>query len=459
LIRIHATGPRPAEPVFTFQGGPGASNAIEFPIASLLARHDLVMVGYRGVDGSVKLDCPEVAEHIASAKGPLLGPESMASFRAGPRLCAERLVRQGVDLAGYSMPQTIDDQEAARKALGYGPIDLLGESYGTRLEMIYMWRYPASLRRVVMIGVNPPGHFVWDPALTEVKLARYAALCASDAYCRKRTGDLTATLHAVSANMPRSWLGVPIDPDRVRFFSFFMLHESIDPKSAPLPLSGPGAIDMWLDAAHGDASGMALLSTISHPILPHLIRNWGHFLAMGYSDYAALTPDQLRRLDVKTVVIGAPSRLFWAMGRDWPPNADAGAYTAVQRSDTETLLISGTLDVTTPIEAARDELLPSLSHGHLVPLAEFGHTASFWGSQPKARDRLLNTFLDSGRVDTSLYVRQAPVFQIDNGLGRVMHEILVVAVVFFVVLAGMIWLVIAVLRSRRRKRLRFRTAT
>ncbi len=36
-------------------------------------------------------------------------------------------------------------------------------------------------------------------------------------------------------------------------------------------------------------------------------------------------------------------------------------------------------------------------------LAELGHTTSFWTYEPKASTRLLNAFLDSGKVDTSLY--------------------------------------------------------
>ena len=450
LVRIHATGRNPAEPIFTFQGGPGAPNTTNFAIGGLLARHDIVMVGYRGVDSSVTLDCPEVSDHIAAARGPLMGAASLASIRTGAALCAARLRRQGVDLAGYSMPQTVDDQELARHALGYGPIDLVGGSYGTRLELIYMWRYPAGLRRVVMIGANPPGHFVWSPELTDAKLARYAALCAGDAYCRARTPDLMASLRGVSAHMPTSWLGLPIDPDRVRLLSFFMLHESIDPKAAPLPLSGPAAIDLWLDAAHGDASGMALASGVGRAVLPHLINNWGEFLAMGAGDYARLTPGQVAALAPKDPIIGAPSRFFWALARDWPPNPDSDAYETMQPSDIETLVIGGPLDFTTPIETVRSELMPKLAKGRLVSLEEFGHTASFWGSQPAARQRLLETFLDTGQADSSLYVRQPPVFQVGNGLSAVAHRILIVAAVAASAVIAAVWL--AIFRPRRRGR-------
>jgi pimeloyl-ACP methyl ester carboxylesterase len=448
LIRVHAQDPSPEEPIFTFQGGPGAPNLVDFPIAALVRRHDIVMVGYRGVDGGAKLDCPEVADHIAAAQGALTGAAALASYAEGARLCAARLTRQGVDLAAYSMPETVDDQEAARRALGYGRVDLLGGSYGTRLELIYMWRYPESLRRVVMIGANPPGHFVWNPALTDAKLARYAALCLADAGCRARTGDPMADFRRVSAHMPASWLGAPIDPDRVRFVTFFMLHESIDPRTAPLPLDGPAAVDAWLAAAHGDASGLALLSGLSHAVLPHLIGTWGEFLAMGSGEYSDLTPDQAR--SPSGAVVGAPSLFFWGLAHGWPAKPDDTAYRTTGSSDVETLVIGGTLDATTPVEGVARDLMPKLSHGRLVTLAELGHVQSFWGSQPVARDHLLTTFFDRGDVNSSLYVRQAPVFRVENGLPHVAHMLRAAAALASLIVAAAIGLVVRALGRRRR---------
>ncbi len=449
LIRIRAQDPAPEAPIFTFQGGPGAPNLVTFPIAALVRRHDIVMVGYRGVDGGAKLDCPEVADHVAAAQGPLMGAAALASYAEGARLCAARLTRQGVDLAGYSMPETVDDQEAARRALGYGRIDLLGGSYGTRLELIYMWRYPASLGRVVMIGANPPGHFVWNPALTDAKLARYAALCMADAGCRGRTGDAMADFRSVSAHMPASWLGVPIAPDRVRFLTFFMLHESIDPGTAPLPLDGPAAVDTWLAAAHGDASGLALMSGLSHLVLPHLIGTWGEFLAMGSGDYAALSPDQVR--DPPGAIVGAPSLFFLGLARGWPAKPDDAVYRTMQPSDVETLVIGGTLDATTPVEGVARDLMPNLSHGRLVTLAEVGHVESFWGSQPAARDRLLTSFLDRGDVDASLYVRQAPVFRVDNGLPHMAHVLAAAAAIAALIAVTAMGFMVRALGRRRRR--------
>ena len=81
--------------------------------------------------------------------------------------------------------------------------------------MIYSWRYPKSIHRSVMIGVNPPGHFVWDAKTTDEQIRRYAALCAKDSSCRSRTPDLAASLHSAYRAHPGS-LVVPADQGRQR---------------------------------------------------------------------------------------------------------------------------------------------------------------------------------------------------------------------------------------------------
>ncbi len=55
--------------------------------------------------------------------------------------------------------------------------------------MIYSWRYPESIHRSVMIGVNPSGPFVRDPETTDEQIQHYADPCSKDAGCRNRTDD------------------------------------------------------------------------------------------------------------------------------------------------------------------------------------------------------------------------------------------------------------------------------
>ena len=149
-----------------------------FPQASrLAAQHDVVMVGYRGVDGSSVLNCPEVTAALNNSN--YLTKASLTGYSDAFAACAKRLERSGVDLAGYTMEEQAADIEAARVALGYQRIDLMSESAGTRLGMIYQWRYPNSVDRSVMVGVNPPGNFIYSGAEIDQGIEAYSALCGS----------------------------------------------------------------------------------------------------------------------------------------------------------------------------------------------------------------------------------------------------------------------------------------
>ncbi len=402
VTRIRARSPLPEAPIFRLEGGPGLSN-MKFAMASRFAAgHDVVLVGYRGVDGSSKLDCPEVASSRSHARD-FLSPKSYAADAAAFKSCAHRLQGEGVDLAGYTLPERVDDLEAARRALGYGRIDLISESAGTRTALIYSWRYPRSIERSVMIGVNPPGAFLWDAKTTGEQIQRYAALCAQDASCRSRTPDLAASLQHAFGHVPGHWGFLPIKKGNVKAAAFFGLINATTDGAGPL--SGPMTIDSLLSANKGDASGAWFLSLMAQMAFPRA-QLWGDVAAVGRSDAAYARRFFATHAD-RGSVIGSPGTdLIWAGGRildAWPASPDENEYTRVQDSNVETLMIGGQLDFATPPQNATRELLPHLPNGHQVVLPGLGHSDDFWAYQPAAGSNLINGYLDSGKVDESLY--------------------------------------------------------
>ena len=408
VTRIHARSAHPAEPIFRLEGGPGLSN-MEFPNVDRVADdHDVVLVGYRGVDGSSRLDCPEVASAMKKPRD-LLGAQYRREARAGFQACSTRLRADGVDLAGYTLPQRVDDVEDARKALGYRQLDLLSESAGTRTALIYSWRHPGSIHRSVMIGVNPPGHFLWDGATTDQQIRHYATLCSRAPECRSRTHDLAATMRSQARDLPDHWMFLPIHKGNVRIGSFFGLMEST--KDAA-PLTAPSTIDSWLSAADGDASGLWMQSFLANLAFPEA-QVWGDVGAASRADAAAAKRYFSAGGDHGSILGNAGTEFLFAGGDlvdAWPSNPDDDAYSRVRDSDTETLLIGGNVDVSTPPGNATRELLPHLRNGHQVVLSEFGHTTDFWSYQPAASTRLITTFLDRGRVDDSLYRKRTMDF-------------------------------------------------
>jgi pimeloyl-ACP methyl ester carboxylesterase len=374
IVRIRARSDDPGEPIFRLQGGPGISNMPFPPASRYAADRDFVLVGYRGVDGSVGLDCPEVVSALKHSTD-LTGEASFQAFAAGFRACAARFADEGIDVTSYGLSQQVDDLEAAREALGYERINLVSESVGTRTAMIYAWRHPERINRSVMIAANPPGNFLWDPETTDEQIARYAEYCSNDAGCRGRTSDLAATMR--STEIPERWFFLPIDEGNVRSASHYGLMES---NVEAAPLHAPMAIDSWLSAAEGDPSGFWFQSLLADFAFPTAFV-WGQYASAASLDYGTANEYFGPERQPRNSNVGYAATAFgWAGGRlteAWPASRDAGKYGQVRPSEVETLVVGGELDFAIPPQVAREQLLPSLENGQEVLLPGFGHSGDF----------------------------------------------------------------------------------
>ena len=447
VTRIQARSSHPVAPIFHLNGGPGITN-MTFPQANrLAAQHDVVMVGYRGVDGSSVLNCPEVTSALQSSAD-YLGKASLSAYSKAFASCAQRLERSGVDLAGYTLAEQANDIEAARVALGYPRIDLLSESAGTRLAMIYAWRYPNSVDRSVMIGVNPPGNFLYSGAEIDQGIERYSALCAQQPACRARTKNLAASVQHTAADMPSSWFSLPIKRGNVLVGTFLGLTEANSDSGSPL--TGPMTLDSWISAAHGDPSGLWFLSLMSDLVLPQSFV-WGEFASIGMADAHPVERYYSSGADRGSIIGNPLAEFIWGAGalvHAWPANPGENQYTSVQNSSVPTLLIGGTLDFETPAQNATKELLPHLSNGHQVILSGLGHVDDFDAYEPSASTQLLTTFYATGQVDTSRYTPNEVSFATAQSQAAIAKKTL--ATMVGVALLAVIWLVVLAIRIRRR---------
>lgn len=165
-------------------------------------------------------------------------------------------------------------------------------------------------------------------------------------------------------------------------------------------------IGAWNSAAHGDTSGLWFHSLMARMAFPDAFV-WGEMAAVSRADTWAADRYFAKGPHRTDSILGNPGTEFlWAGGgltHAFPQAPDANEYSHVQDSNVPTLLIGGTLDFAAPATFGIHELLPHLSNGHEVVLAELGHADSFWSYEPNASSRLLNTFFATGQVDTSLY--------------------------------------------------------
>jgi TAP-like protein len=162
-------------------------------------------------------------------------------------------------------------------------------------------------------------------------------------------------------------------------------------------------LDAWLSAAEGDASGLWFDSLAGDLLFPTMFI-CGEYMAVGQPDRQAAR--EYFASGAPGGLAGAATTFAWGGGRAteaWPTILDEQLYTQPRTSTVDTLLIGGELDFSTPPANATKDLLPYLPNGHQAVRAESGHSGSFWADQPEAGRRLVNTFLDSGKVDDSGY--------------------------------------------------------
>jgi len=442
IVRILSPDTTATVPVFWLSGGPGQSNLHSFAYDYFLSRHDHVMVGYRGVDGEVSLDCPEVVEFLERS-GDILSEDATVGLGNAFGECAGRLMSSGIDLSGYTPVEVADDIEDARKALGYETIDIISESYGTRVAYLYALRYPERIHRLIMIGGNPPGGMVWDSYQYDSLLTRYGELWKQDSDAGARHPDLVGAFRAVNREFPKRWLIFPIREGTVKAsVNAFLFHRE----------TAAQAFDAYTAAANGDASGLWLFSFIGGRIFPDIV-NWGDNAAKATSLDFDSTRDYVHELTPPNAVFGAPLGAFlWspAQSGKWPVSLVDAPMRTLQRCTVSTLFLSGSLDFSTPAENVERHFVPNFPNGHHIVFSEAGHVLDLWRSQPAATHRLLTAFLENGDIDTSL-VRYTPVsFEVSWGF-PVLAKLLVggiVVVVFGVGWGG--WKIFAGIRRRRR---------
>src|SRR5258708_35059024 len=145
---LAATGPnKKPEPIFHFEGGPGASAIMNFgqtffsAYRLLREDHDSVLLDQRRTGLSSPLQCTEdsgMALQDLSQSNTNTQTLSTAVDRISA--CLKRLSSK-TDPAFYTSTILADDTDDVRAALGYNQIDVIGVSYGTWLGQIYLRRH------------------------------------------------------------------------------------------------------------------------------------------------------------------------------------------------------------------------------------------------------------------------------------------------------------------------------
>ena len=169
------------------QGGPGwgsISSAPDFAdmFGDLLKTRAMLTMDQRGTGLSGSIDCDDEIE-------------SGDTWQDSVRLCAAKLGSH-YDLFGSSL--AADDLAAIINALGLGPSNIYGVSYGTFFGQVFAGRHPELTRSLLLDSAYPAvGETGWVETFRASAKDAVNAVCAREPACARRPGTSAGRLAQV----------------------------------------------------------------------------------------------------------------------------------------------------------------------------------------------------------------------------------------------------------------------
>ena len=401
VVVVPAAGPgRLSDPFVYFAGGPGESSISwglfwAGQLAGLSPKRDVLLVDLRGTGGSGELACPE-----------LRGEQSLQGFlddflpAAQVHACRDRLKKE-VDLSWYTTDAAVDDVEEVRTALGYGPVNLMGSSYGTRAALTFLRRHPQGVRTVTLEGVLAPDVklLLIMPRNTQEVLDGLIAECEGEPSCRgafpKLREEMAAVLHRATTDPARVEL---TDPETGQTQELRLTRTAVAQTLRYMLYSPRDAIRVPLEvhlAAQGDWKPLALSARLNGGMSGSAE---GFYQSVTCAeDVASVRDEEIAAASAGTFLGDFRIRRQKAACEGWPIRELGPDVHAPVVSDVPALLISGERDPATPAANGARAARTLKRSRHLV-IADGAHSLD--GMQgADCVVHLIDAFVEAGTAD------------------------------------------------------------
>lgn len=387
------------DPFFMLQGGPGDAPGFNARFYSrvfhdIRRTRDLVLVDLRGTGKSAALLCPELAK-----------PGSDGTYDANllsvpaVRACRARLEKT-TDLRFYTTEIVVDDLNEVRQALGYGPINLYGTSYGSRVAQVYMRRHPEGLRAVSMKGVVPPSMAMPETHARAGEDAWQAVMarCTNDEGCHRTYPTADADFRQLLARLEKPpTLTLPAGPNHPA--ATITITRGLFAESFRnllyTPESSAQASKLVRQLLGGDDRGLTETALQGRTVLGGARLAAGFFLSVTCTEDVPYLSKNAEAAAAGT--FGGTYRLDQqrAACKEWTRGAVSAAHRQPTKSAIPTLLLSGELDPVTP-PAGADEVARNLSKGRHVVIRNNGHPI---GNAERCIGQIIGQFLDRASTE------------------------------------------------------------
>ncbi|NOT07781.1 MAG: alpha/beta fold hydrolase [Gemmatimonadales bacterium] len=381
VARARNESGRRTDPLWMIAGGPGQAASGMGPFATtafgrVREHRDIVLVDVRGTDRSAPLQCA-----LYRTPAALLGetyPKAAVEF------CRDSLAAHAV-LTAYTTEQIVQDLEEVRRRLGGEKINLYGTSYGTRVALVYMRRFPGSIRAAILKSAAPaamraPTFYAPDG---QVAMEKLFSDCRAEGACAAAFSDLPVQLNRLLDRAERGELRVGLDVlGGAPGDSVALTRDLIAPillgalQSVHDAATLPALIAM---AAGGQLRPLTGLIAQYRRGLNTMIATGMHLSVMCAEDTKLIDAAEAAREARGTFLGNARVRAQLGACASWPAAPLPADYASTVRSTVPTLFVSGDLDPNTPARWA-DSARAGFTRSWHVVLPGVAHSFSSAGT-------------------------------------------------------------------------------
>ncbi len=407
VIPAESSNPEP-DPLFMLAGGPGqAATQAYLPILPAIERitfkRDVVLVDQRGTGQSNPLHC----EFAPNSEAPLDQFPTPQEVTQSMQDCVTN------DLDGdtrfYTTSIAMHDLDAVRQALGYGQINLLGVSYGTRAALTYMRLYPENVRTAVLDGVVPPGWVLGASVRGDAQRALdlIFSRCAADEACHEAFPQLNQEFNELLQQLETQPVEVTLpDPTTGVETTVTVTAEIAGAMVRLISYSSElSALLPWLvhSAAQGDLRPLASQYLLSMSGISNALEQGMFYAVICAEDVPYLPPEG----ETGNFFFYQIDQIWRAACQAYPENPQPAADREYPTLQIPTLIISGEADPVTP-PANGDAAARFLPNSRHIVLSGMGHGNFHVGCVPNLLRQLIeNASLDG--MDTACVQRSQPL--------------------------------------------------
>ncbi|MFT4796841.1 MAG: pimeloyl-ACP methyl ester carboxylesterase [Candidatus Azotimanducaceae bacterium] len=421
-VRFPATGSAKdsltkRSPIIYLSGGPGGSGiqtarypGFRYPLFMALRQHgDVIALDQRGTGASKIVDKCQSGQHIPLTEV-ATDQQLTVLYQNAARACVQQWTEQGVDVNGYTTLESARDIDDLRRHLEADKVVLWGISYGSHLALASLKAIPNSIEKVVIASAEGLNQTVKLPSRTDAYFQRLQTAVNSQPAAASAYPDIKALMTRVHHQLEVKpiLLAVPVKDSEPVDLLFQRYHMQILASSMIAdPHRGvPTLLSLYWDLDKGIVGPLTQVlrrgyfndAEISFDVMP---------LAMDVA--SGITDERLELVNqqAKSSLLGLALNFPMPHLNKKIVDLDLGGdFRTEAVSDVPTLLLTGTLDGRTYIDA-QVEATAGLSKLTHVLVENAGH--NLFMRSPEVTE-VIHRFLSGDRITKKRIKIELPEF-------------------------------------------------